>query len=94
MMITDFKVEGLKALWDNRHTKNRIETRLSGYTHWAEPSEHLTHPDPNFSLPLFHVPSFSFTHYSHFLVYIHRPDTKGRIALSFLCAGMPPSFVL
>ena len=26
-MITDFKVEGLKALWDNRHTENHIETR-------------------------------------------------------------------
>jgi len=27
MMITDFKLEGLKALWDSRHTANHTETR-------------------------------------------------------------------
>ena len=27
MMITDFELEGLKALWDSRHTANHTETR-------------------------------------------------------------------
>src|SRR5260370_42577721 len=38
LMITDYELEGLKALWDNRHTANNTETR------------HQKHCWPNFTI--------------------------------------------